>query len=446
MTYNISPSRIYALQVLHSVLTEGKLLDECLEDEAPDSIHDKDRALAREIISGTCRHLEKIRYTLKKFASRYDQFPPLMQRILELTTYQILFLDKVPGFAAVSEAVNLVKLKKMSGLANAANGILRNLIRQKDAIAYPKKQDDFEKYLSVKYSHPRWMIDLWKTIWGSEATEAFCRYNNTRAPLSLRIRGSWDDAQQWLARYKIEWETHDTITDIAVIKSKTAEPDLFKNPLWVVQDPVMTLPATILDPQPGWNIWDVCAAPGGKTFHLADKLNGEGHIIASDRSETRLIKMQEQLDFLGYSNIQTLVLNPLHDTLPQEIGGLDAVLLDVPCSGWGTFRRNPDLRWRLQPGDSKLAGDTAYQLLQNATKVLKPGGIALYSTCTLSPDENQTVIERFLTENQSFQLMDIHAYIPETWQDGIHNRGCFTAFPPITNTDGAFCARMQKIK
>jgi 16S rRNA (cytosine967-C5)-methyltransferase len=444
MTQNISPSRTYALQVLHSVLTEGKLLDECLEAEAPESIHENDRALAREIISGTCRHLEKVRYSLKKFANRFDNFPPMMQRILELTAYQILYLNKVPGFAAVSEAVNMVKKNKMSGLANAANGILRNLIRQKDTITYPKKHEDFEDYVSVKYSHPRWMIKQWQSIWNDDDIEAFCRFNNTRAPLSLRIRGDWNEAEKWFERHKIEWVKHEVLPDIAVIKTKSTESSLYQNPLWLVQDPVMTLPAAVLNPQPGWKIWDVCAAPGGKTFHLADQLHGKGTIIASDRSATRLQKLQEQMNFLGYTNIQPLVLNSLYDTLPQEINGLDAILLDVPCSGWGTFRRNPDLRWRLQPGDSKLSGDTALELLKKTTGVLKPGGIVVYSTCTLSPDENETVIERFLSQNQSFQLMALHSYIPKEWQSCIHKQGCFTGFPPITNTDGAFCARLQK--
>lgn len=445
MARSISPSRTYALQVLHSVLSEGKLLDECLEEAIPETIHEQDRALAREIISGTCRHLERIRYTLKKFANRLDKFPPLMQRILELTAYQILFLDKVPGFAAVSEAVNMAKQKKMSGLANAANGILRNLIRQKDTIAYPKKQDSFEEYVSVKYSHPRWMVNHWRSIWNDDEVEALCHCNNTRAPLTLRIRSNWDEAAHWFDQYKIEWTKHDILPDIAVIKTKTTELSLYQNPLWLVQDPVMTLPATVLNPQPGWKIWDVCAAPGGKTFHLADKMNGEGNIIASDRSAKRLQKLQDQMEFLGYRNIQPLVLNPLQDAIPQEISGLDAILLDVPCTGWGTFRRNPDLRWRLQADDSKQLSETAIQLLKTTTDKLKPGGIVVYSTCTLSPDENETVIERFLTQHQSFQLIDLHPLLPKQWQDGIGSHGCFTAFPPNTGTDGAFCAGLQKL-
>lgn len=444
MKPKISPARVYALNVLHDVLTNGELLDEALEQSLPVEIADNDRALARETASGTCRQLGKIRYTLKQFANRFEHFPPLLQRILELSTYQLLFLSRVPDFAVVSDAVNLANQKKMKGLSKAVNGILRNLSRQKDALSYPGKDEDFIQYLTVEYSHPSWLLQKWQSLWDDAEIEELCRFNNTRASLSLRIRGDMDAAKQILSDLNIQFRDHEVLSNILLIHADSqVDPSLYQNKHWVVQDSIMTLPARIMNPQPGWKIWDVCAAPGGKTFHLADYMNGTGTIFATDRSAHRLEKLHDLMRFLGYENIQPLALNPLHDTLPQEISGIDAILLDVPCTGWGTFRRNPDLRWRLKQGDSKQLSEITLQLLAKTVAQLKPGGIVVYSTCTLSPDENEKVIQRFLEENHSFQLKDIHSYIPLEWQSGIRS-GCFTAFPPITNTDGAFCARLQK--
>ncbi len=439
----ISPARDFAFNVLHDVLTHGRLLDESLETFEPAAIQHNDRALAREIISGTCRHFGKITFTLKQFAKNYEKLPPKIQRILELSAYQILYLDRVPSHAVVSDAVNLAKANQAAGLSNAVNGILRNLIREKHTINYPQRDENILRYLAIEHSHPEWIIKEWQRIWGNQDTEKLCRFNNTQAPLSLRVRGSMDEAKQLLAGEKIEYSLHPVLQNMITLDNSLPTHALLQNKMWVVQDPVMTIPAAVLNPKPGWKIWDVCAAPGGKTFHLADLMSNEGTIIASDKSAKRLEKLKNLQEFLTLDCIHPLVCNPLQDTLPPEFSNFDAILLDVPCTGWGTFRRNPDLRWRLQPQDSEHLGETAYQLLNHVFMKLKPGGCIVYSTCTLSPKENELIIERFLHEHESFQLDDIRTSIPSPWHSRVHPKGWFTAFPPSTQTDGAFCARLQ---
>ena len=440
-----SPARYHALRVLDRVLTRESTLDEALPDLEEGCCDARDRALGREIASGTCRYLEQLQYVLGRFAEHYFRFPPTVQRILELSCYQLLFLDRVPEYAVISDAVNLTRNEKFAGLVSAVNGILRSLARQRESIVFPRRESDWMEYLSITYSHPRRLIERWREIWPEEKVEALCRFNLTRAPLSLRIRTNRETVIEELRQQGVHGSADMRFSDLVTLDPDIpVEPQLLASPHWVVQDGTASLIAPIVNPTPGWRVWDVCAAPGGKTFHLADRMKGEGTIVATDRSPARLQRLRTRMEQLGISCVEALVIDPLRDLLLLDFGVFDAILLDAPCSGWGTFRRNPDLHLRLRPEDSIRLGEQALQLFEQVHGRLKNGGILVYSTCTLSPEENEQVIERFTARHPEFEIEPVTPFLPESFREAVTPHGYLSIFPPDWNLDGGFAARLRK--
>ncbi len=441
----ISPSRYAALQILEAVMTNGNtLLDKIgdLESLCNDS---RDLALARDIVSGTCRWWGRIRYILMHAAPRLDHFPPTIQRILEMSTYQILYLDRVPEYAVLSDAVELARASQMGGLSAAVNGILRTLTRNRGKVNFPDAATDFAGFIASVHSHPKWLIEQWLTIWSREQVESLCQFNNTQAPLSLRLRNDRDAAMEKLATMGLLPQIDARFENRIILEGNArSNPHLFECNDWVAQDGGAMLIAPLLDPQPDWRIWDVCAAPGGKTIHLADLTQHKASILASDSHPERLKKLVEQKERLNLDSITVLKLDALQEQPPLDGGEFDAILVDAPCSGWGTFRRHPDLRWRLQNGDSKKFGRQALQILENVQKYLKKDGIMVYGTCTLSPEENEQVVLNFLDRHPNFQIEPIQSYLPPALVEVQNQVGCLSVFPSTWNMDGAFAARFRK--
>jgi len=444
----ISPARSAALNVLEEVLTHGKTLLDCLprlEKACPDS---RDLALAREIVSGTCRWLGRIRYVLRQFAARWEQFPPPVQRILELSAYQLLFLDRVPPYAVLSEAAELTRGRKFPGLAGAVNAVLRKVIREKENVLPPlSSRLDREQYWEAEYSHPAWLVKRWREIWPEEQVDALCRFNNTRAPLSLRARGEVETAIAALKKMKLAVTLDSRIPACMIMDSSLSLPTgWFDSDLWAAQDGAAQLIAPLVDPQPGWRIWDVCAAPGGKACHLADWANHRVEIVATDVNSNRLNRLIEQVKKQGHTGITARVWDGIQGEIPPGGGMFDAILVDAPCSGWGTFRRHPDLRWRLRPEDMPRFGAQAARLLDRVERYLKPGGVMVYSTCTLSPEENQDVVRVFLDNHPAFTLEPVDAWLPPLMRGAMNEEGCLEVFPSDWNLDGAFAARLRKTR
>ncbi len=443
---SISPARIAALKVLDDTITRKRPLLENLPIIHSSCHNQKDVALAREIVSGTCRWLGRLRFYLKTVSRNLDNLPDLIQRILELSAYQLLYLERVPVYAVVSDAVELAKQNRFRGLASAVNGILRNLHRSQENLELPLKDEDFSEYLSVFYSHPSWLIKQWITLWGDGTTEAFCQHNNTIAPISLRLRGDHQKALEILREINVQFTLDERIPGRVIIDDTASfSEDCMQNPHWAIQDGAAMLVPLVLSPQPGWKVWDVCAAPGGKAFYLADLADDQGLIYATDRSKLRLDKLVQQNQIYNLSSIKTGVLDALNDPLPSQYSELDAILLDVPCTGWGTFRRHPDLRWRLRPDDQARLGKMALNMLEKVYKRLKSGGILIYSTCTLSKDENENVISRFVENHPEFSIESPSKYIPPAFQSAITQDGFLKINPYDWDLDGTFAARLKKM-
>lgn len=444
----ISPARSGALTVLEDVLTHGKTLLDGLPRLEPACPDPRDLALAREIVSGTCRWLGRVRHVLRLYAARLDQFPPIVQRILEMSVYQLLFLDRVPPYAVLSDGVELTRERKAPGLAAAVNAILRKVVQEKERVQRPDPAGlDPERFLEAEYSHPAWLVKRWREIWPEAMVDSLCRFNNTRAPLSLRTRGDVDAALSELRKWDLSVELDSRIPDCMMIVSPAPGPTgLFESDFWVAQDGAAMLIAPLVDPQPGWRIWDVCAAPGGKALHLAGLTGNQAKILATDVNPSRLNRLREQVKKNGIRGLTVLELNAIDQDPPPDAGPFDAILLDAPCSGWGTFRRHPDLRWRLRPADMSRFGAQAARLLERIQRHLRPGGVLVYSTCTLSPEENRDVVMDFLRNHPEFALEPVDAWLPPAMTKAVNADGCLEVFPPVWHLDGAYAARLRKIR
>lgn len=442
---NITHARLSALLVLENVFSREETLLEMLpllEEQCTDP---RDLALAREIVIGTCRWLGRIHHLLYNLAPRFDKFPHSIQRILEMSAYQLLFLDRVPAYAVISEAVDMARYRQFPALTGPVNGILRSITRDPGAFPPPQKEEDFIKHLSITESHPEWLIQRWLDIWDQNEVESLCQYNNTRAPLSLRLRCGFEEAEKALQAKQITVCRDERFTDrIDISGDATATQAIFNADKWTVQDGAAMVISSVVGAKPGDMLWDACAAPGGKTFYLADQMHNRGKILASDKSEARLDKVIEQRDRLKLSCVVPYILDAAKDAPPPGFDLFDAILVDAPCTGWGTFRRHPDLRWRLQKDDSERLALLALQMIEYVKRYLRPGGILVYSTCTLSPDENEGVIKKFLQGNPDFSIDPVTPYLPEAFRDAVSPEGWITLFPPKWKIDGAFAARLKR--
>lgn len=443
---SISPARKAALIVLEQVLTRGETILESLSTLENQGSDPRDAALTREIIFGTCRWLGPLRSALKVHAPKLEKFPPPIQRILEMAAYQLLYLDRVPVYAVISEAVNQARWRKFPRLTGAVNAILRALAKSATQ-APPAVSLSPIHQLVQTHSHPVWLVEQWLSIWDEADVETLCQYNNTRAELSLRLRVPYEQAAERLNQMRLAFTRDERFPNrITLLPDQSIDARFFEDSSWVVQDGAAMLVALAASAKPGQRVWDVCAAPGGKTFALADQMKGEGEIIASDKNPSRLQKVQDQIKRLGLAMVRPHVFDALKDRTPPGGGLFDLIVLDVPCSGWGTFRRHPDLRWRLQPEDSPRLATMALQMLENTANYLRPDGVLVYSTCTLSPEENEGVVRQFLAAHPEFSIEPLGPVIPAPFLSAVQKEGWLRVFPPQWNLDGAFAARMRKIR
>ncbi len=439
----VSPARVTALQIVEQVFDHEKTLLETLSSIESSCQKKEDRALAREIISGTCRWRGRLQAILERVAKDLEGLPKPVQRILEMSVYQLLYLDRVPSYAIISEAVNLTRRRGYKNQASVVNGVLRNVDRKRESFLDIQGKR-WSETLAVQESFPEWMIQDWERLWGRASTEAFCSFSNTVAPLSLRLRRE-KEALELLQREGISYKQDARIPGRIEIPQGVNFPHAWlRSPLWTVQDGASMLVPMMVAPEPGWKVWDVCAAPGGKSFFLADLMEDQGTIWASDRSRKRLGPLKDRQEHLGLSCIKTREMEVLEDSFPWEREMFDAVLLDVPCTGWGTFRRHPDLRWRLRPGDTKRLGEMGIRMMERVCDYVKVGGRLVYSTCTLSPEENQEVVARFLEKHESFTLESRASCLPTAFGEAFHEEGWIEIFPPRWRMDGMFVACLQK--
>jgi len=425
----------------------GPLFDELVREDH--RLTDLDKAFVREVVYGVLRWRGRLDWII----SAYSRIKPArMERavitILRIGAYQILFMDRVPSRAAVDESVKLAKGIKKGEAAPFVNGILRGIAEGRKEVPYPDLGTDPLDHIATRYSHPLWLVRRWVEQWGAEETCALCQANNQIPPLTVRVntlKGSREEVIDQLRDEKII-ATPTPLSPLGLVIENPPPLDTWE-PLqkgWFqVQDEAAQLVSMFLVPQPGERVLDLCAAPGGKTTHLAQVMEDQGEITAVDVSQAKLTLLQENCRRLGISIVKT-VAQDAAAPLPFPLASFDRVLVDVPCTGLGTLRRNPDIKWRVKEADISRLQRLQGAILNQAATMVKKEGVLVYSTCTLTPEENEGVIEAFLAGQNEFRLEDASPLLPTGCQGLVDDKGYLRTLPHRHGTDGFFAARMRR--
>ena len=423
------------------------LLDHSLKDAA---LSDRDRALLTELVYGTLRWRGKIDARLNPhFRRSLEDTDPFVRNLLRVASYQLLFLDKIPDYAAVNEAVQLAKAHGGNKVAGFVNAVLRNFLREKDDTVEPQPTNDRQATLANEHSHPQWLINKWLDYFGREETEALMRANNEIAPLVLRVN-SCKSCREALLALLLKSGVSAVATGWSPVgisvKSSSPVNQLpgFQEGLFQVQGEASQLVSYLLSPEKGERVLDACAAPGGKTTHIAELMANTGEVIALDKSEKGIDKIRENAARLGLTSLRAAKADIRHP-LPAEFRSpYDRILVDAPCSALGTLRSHPEIKWHRNESDIKRLAHLQKQIIDQVVHYLKPGGILVYSTCTLTQDENENVVEDFLQEHKEFVLDDAAGYLPRDASSLVRGSHYMT-LPHRHNTDGFFAARMRRV-
>jgi 16S rRNA (cytosine967-C5)-methyltransferase len=410
----------------------------------------RERALATELAYGVIRRRAALDYAIGQVATRpLEQMDPWIRNILREAVYQILFMDRIPPAAAVDEAVELAKLYGHDGVAKFVNGVLRNLLRRLPEMAWPDEGADPVRALAVKHSYPDWLVAQWRERYGHGEAIRLLEAGNQAPPLTIRanrLKATREQVAEALAAEGVATEPTRHSPQGLVIRDLTSAAHLdglkaMKQGLFTVQDESSMLVAAVLDPQPGWTVIDLAAAPGGKATHLAELMANQGLVIAVDIHPHKVDLIEQNARRLGCEIVQGLCMDAreVGRRMPERA---DAILCDVPCSGLGTLARRADARWRKTPADIESLVPIQRAILESAARALKPGGVLVYSTCTIHPAENQELVESFVREHPAFRFDDIWAHLPPTISREGQAEGYVQLLPHIHGTDGFFMCRM----
>lgn len=408
MSQNVRQNlRQVALEALRDV-EQGAFADAALDKRLHrGDLSERDRRLTTELVYGCVRRRRTLDALISQFATKpADQQPPLLRLILHLGLYQIRYLSQIPASAAVDTTVDLAKINGFGGLAGFVNGLLRQTLRQAaeresgDPLDLPA---DPVSRIGIWHSMPDWIVQQWIAQFGEADAEQLCAWFNQPPSIDLRVNRLRASVEQVEAAMQAAGVTVERLAGFPLalrLRSHRGPiPALpgYMEGWWSVQDASAQLVGALLDPQPGEMVIDACAAPGGKTTHLAELMGDRGLIWAGDRSANRLKKVLQNAERLQLTSIQLCPGDSR--TLTQFTGQADRVLLDAPCSGLGTLHRHADARWRQTPDSVQALAQLQAELLRHVATWVKPGGTLVYATCTLHPDENERVVQDFLAEH-----------------------------------------------
>lgn len=403
----------------------------------------RDRALVTELVQGTVRMLRTLDWALSLHSKReLLSLDPEVLWILRLACYQLLFMD-TPDYAAVDTGASLARSHSGEGAVAFVNAVLRALARGRGSLPWPDRATDPESYLEVRYSHPRWVVDMWVRELGLEKTESLCSAGNTPQPVSLRCnlaKVSREAVSATLAGAGAAVTLSDIVPEGLLLKGggSIAELEEYRSGLFAVQDQGAILVGHAVDPEPGMSVLDVCAAPGGKANHLAELMGNEGRVVAIDVSPARLALVEQSARRLGNTILTTRAMDATNASVAFG-EKFDRVLVDAPCSGLGTLARRPDIRWRKSEADIEGLRLLQSELLADASKLVAPGGLLVYSTCTISERENERVVEEFMACEHGFEPAP--AGVLESLGGG---RYFVQLLPDTHGCDGTFIARMRR--
>jgi 16S rRNA (cytosine967-C5)-methyltransferase len=436
-------AREIALRVLLDYPGRAKpdeLLERILREQDPER---RERALATHLVSGTIKWRNRLDHIIKQLSRKKRVVSPEILNILRLSLYQVMFLDKVPEYGATNEGVKLAKKHGDRYQANYVNAILRAYLRNRDGISFPDMEKDPVKHISVVYSHPPWLIRRWlKRFTPGEVVE-LATANNRIPPIGLRVnrlKASTGEVEAALTDEGAEIVSrgfggadHVYVRGASPVERTRAHRD----GLVQVQDASSTQVGRILSPVEGSRVIDLCSAPGGKATHLYEIAGGKAAVLASDASYRRLLLVGKNARRLGHRDM----LFAASDGMRPAFADADFLLIDAPCTGLGVLARRWDLRWNKREQDIQRMAAYQKQLLSAAIGIVKRGGVVVYSTCSIEPEENERVVDAVMAERGDLELSDIGRFIDPSL---VYKNGMMQTLPHVHGVDGIFAARLER--
>lgn len=444
-------AREVALDILVRVDEQGAYSNLLLNTSLQKSgLSREDSGLTTELVYGTISRMNTLDYVLEEFVSKgIAKLQPWVRSLLRLSLYQILYLDRIPSHAAVNEAVNISKKRGHQGISGMVNGVLRNVLR---AGELPVMQPDWSaaKRISIQHSHPMWMVQRWVEEYGAEAAEAICAANNESPAVSARVNTTMISREKLLNEMLEQGiqVSPSEISPYGIIArggGNLALSSWYRDGYLSIQDESSMLVAEAVAPEPGMKVLDCCAAPGGKTLHMGELMKDEGSIYANDLHVHKAKLISDSAQRLGLDLIATGSGDALELENRFESGSFDRVLLDAPCTGLGVIRRKPDLKWRKLPEDVRGIAGLQRDLLASVSKLVKPGGVLVYSTCTTEKAENGDIVTSFLEQNPHFTAV---TYSSPIWKR-LDNKALalgegIQILPHHFNSDGFYISVLQR--
>lgn len=440
--------REISFNILSSIYSKNAFSNIIINKHLKDERDKRKENLVREIVYGVLENNIYIDYIISKASNiKMKKIHPKILTILRMGIYQILFMDNIPSRAAINESVNLAKKHSHKGSVKFVNGLLRNIDRNREEFMKIDEKDHMTR-ISIKYSHPKWMVKRWINEYGVDFTEKLCKKNNERPKLNIRVntlKTNKKDLMNSLINEGLIVKEAEYGEDSLIIDnpSRISELEEFKKGYFFIQDESSTLVGQIMDPIPGSTVIDLCSAPGGKATHLAQKMNNRGKILSKDIYEHKIKLINENANRLGINIIETGISNAL-EIDKSLINKADYVLVDAPCSGLGLIRRKPEIKINKEEKHIKDLANIQMEILNNAKEYLKVGGALVYSTCTIEKEENINLIKKFLEKNSNFKLVNIEDKIKERQNLDTLEEGYIQLYPHIHNTDGFFISKIIK--
>jgi 16S rRNA (cytosine967-C5)-methyltransferase len=441
--------RHVALEILLRIEREGSYADLLVDRElSSDAIQGPDRGLLTELVFGVLRRRGTLDHIIDSFASHTTaKLERVVAMLLRLGLYQIFYLDRVPVSAAVNETVKLAKVfvPRASGFVNA---VLRRADRERDMIPWPERAADPAAFLAVRYSQPRWLAEQWLEQLGPAETESLAAAMVEPPPLTIRVNTLKISRDEFAGRLAAEGIaariTEYSPVGIHILSAvHPARLSGFQDGLCTVQDESSQLASLFLAPEPGHSVLDICAAPGGKATHSAQLMENRGSLLACDLDARKLRRIEETAARLGVAIIETRCLDASRPLSSLAGRKFNRILVDAPCTGLGVIRRNPEAKWRLTPADVTRLAQLQGSILRNVADHLEIGGVLLYSTCSTSREENEGVLDVFLSERPDFMVEDLRGIFPR-YAALCSDRGIFRGWPHRGGMDGFCAARLRR--
>ena len=435
------------LEILLEIVEEGQYSHIVLRDvlNKYQYLDKKERAFITRVTEGTLEHMMELDYILNQFSKvKVKKMKPVIRNILRSAVYQLKYMDTVPDSAACNEAVKLAVKKGFGSLRGFVNGVLRSVARNLDQIQYPK---DPMEALSIHYSMPMWILQLWKQSYDLATIETMLQQFQKETPLTIRCQDvdHVEELKKMLEKEGVHVENHPYLSYALWINGFDYLGGLesFKKGAFSVQDISSMLVCEIAVPKDGDTVLDVCAAPGGKSLHMAEKLHGTGHVEARDLTPYKVALIKDNIARTGLENISA-VCQDATEYVEASKESAEIVIADLPCSGLGVLGKKTDLKYKATEEGCNQLAQLQKDILQVVHHYVKPGGTLLYSTCTVNPKENMDNVHWFLKEYPQFELVDIQDRLCEELRKDVIETGCLQLLPGIHKSDGFFIACMRK--